>query len=132
MGDAAFRDAAAGLVDLSNEIDDLDAARLALSKRLDRARSFLNTAGDRTALLRGSAGLLRSHLADNAEIAADLNAIREEMRQLGRSITEVTAESLGMLFEAEGFQESLAEAEEEMERLISILVGGKPRDCRGH
>src|SRR5690242_2084506 len=123
MGDAAFKDAATGLVELSNEIDDLDAARLALSKRLDRARSFLSTAGNRAALLRASAKLLRNHLAANAEVAADLNAIREEMRQLGASITEVTAESLGMLFEAEGFQESLAEAEEEMERLISILVG---------
>ena len=132
MGDAVFQDAATGLVELSNEIDDLDAARLSLTKRLDHARSCLGDAGDRTAILRASVKMLRNHLADNAEAAASLKAIREEMRQLGRSITEVTAESLGMLFEAEGFQESLAEAEEEMERLISILAGDNPRDCRGH
>ena len=131
MGEAAFKDAA-GLVELSNEIEDLEAARLALSKRLDHARSCLNSAGERTAILRASARMLRNHLAHKAEAAADLKAIREEMRHLGRSITEVTMESLGMLFEAEGFQESLSEAEEEMERLISVLVGGEPRDCRGH
>ena len=132
MSDAAFRDAASGLVELSNEIDDLDAARLALSKRLDHARSCLNTTGERAAILRASVQMLKNHLANNAEVAADLRAIRDEMRQLGKSMTEISTESLGMLFEAEGFQDALAEAEEEMERLISILVGGKPRDYRGH
>ena len=132
MGDAVFQDAAIGLVDLSNEIDDLDAARLALTSRLDSARSCLFSAGERTAMLRASADMLRDHLAQNVEVTADLRAIRDEMRQIGKSITEVTVESLGMLFEAEGVQESLAEAEEEMERLITILVEGKPRDCRGH
>jgi len=132
MGDALFRDAASGLVELSNEIDELDAARLALCERLDHARSCLDSTGDRAAILRASVQMLKNHLADNAEVAADLRTIRDEMRQLGRSITEITTESLGMLFEAEGFQDALAEAEEEMERLISILVGSKPRDYRGH
>ena len=132
MGDAGIQDVAISLVDLSSEIDDLDEARLALAKRLDHARSCLSAAGERTATLRASAELLRNHLAANAEVAADLRVIREEMRQIGKSITEVTVESLGMLFEAEGVQDSLAEAEEEMERLITILVEGRPRDCRGH
>jgi hypothetical protein len=62
----------------------------------------------------------------------DLRAVNEEVRELGHTMTEVTAETLGMIFEADGLRDSLGEAEEEMERLLAILVRGKGRDAKGH
>ena len=127
-----MQEAANDLVRLSHDVDELEAGRASLLARLDRARANLVAAGDRTLSVRAAADMLRDHLRSNAIAAADLRAISEEVRQLGQAMTEVTAETLGMIFEADGLKDSLGEAEEEMERLLAILVEGKGRHAKGH
>ena len=80
--------------------------------------------GGRTAEIRASIAMVKDHLVDNATAAAELRAIRQEVLELEQSITEVSAESLVLLFEADGLQDSLGEAEEEMNTLLTILVEG--------
>jgi hypothetical protein len=128
----ALQEAAINLIELSSEVDELEAGRVSLLKRVEVARDRLLAAGDRAVSIRASADLLREHIRNSAANAADLRAIKEEVNDFGRSITEVTSESLGLLFEADGIQDSLGEAEEEMDRLLAILVEGKARDPRGH
>lgn len=127
-----MQDAVGDLVDLSREVDQIEAGRESLLKRLDKARADLVKAGDRALSVRVAAGMLREHMRSSAVAAADLRAISEEVRELGQSMTEVTAETLGMLFEADGLRDSIGEAEEEMERLMAILVEGKGRGPKGH
>jgi chromosome segregation ATPase len=127
-----MQEAATNLVKLSREVDEIEAGRASLLKRLDNARADLVRAGDQTVQIRLAAGMLTEHLKSRSIAAADLRAINEEVRQLGQAMTEVTAETLGMLFEADGVMDSLGEAEEEMERLLAILVEGKGLDPKGH
>jgi ribosome-associated translation inhibitor RaiA len=81
--------AAMKLAELSREIDELENGRAALLDRLDRVRSTLMVAGNRTTAMRAS-------------------------------------------FEASSLMDSLDEAEDQLERLSSILVEGKVRPPRGH
>jgi len=135
MGDPAHsqsNEAAIDLIELHREVEDLEAGRNGLLKRIEQARAGLATAGERTARLRAAVSILREHLASNAAAASNLRAIREEMMAIGQSMGELSAETLGLLFEADGLRDSLVEAEDEMERLLEILVEGKPRYSRGH
>ena len=133
MGDPGHNsETAIDLIELHREVEELEAGRTGLLKRIEQARAGLVTAGERTAKLRAAVGILREHLASNAAAASNLRAIRDEMMAIGQSMGELSAETLGMLFEADGLRESLIEAEDEMERLLEILVEGKPRYSRGH
>jgi hypothetical protein len=133
MGDPGLNsEAAIDLIELHREVEELETGRTGLLKRIEQARAGLVTAGERTARLRAAVGILREHLASNAATASNLRAIRDEMMAIGQSMGDLSAETLGMLFEADGLRESLVEAEDEMERLLEILVEGKPRFSRGH
>jgi chromosome segregation ATPase len=125
-------DAAFDLIELHREVEELEAGRTGLLKRIEQARVGLQSAGDRTARLRAAVAIVREHLASNAAAASNLRALRDEMMAIGQSMGELSAETLGLLFEADGLKDSLVEAEDEMERLLEILVEGKPRYSRGH
>lgn len=126
------QEAAQHLVDLAREIKELDSARSVLLKRVEEARTRLVTAGKRTRSVQAAVDMLREHIYSSAVTAANLRAIRDEMRETGQTVTEVSSEAVGLLFEAEGLMDSLAEAEEQMERLLTILVEGKAVNPRGH
>ncbi|HKV40089.1 MAG TPA: hypothetical protein VJX67_12825 [Blastocatellia bacterium] len=126
------QEAAFDLIDLIREVDELEAGRADLVRRIDEARLRMVSAGRATATIRAAAEMLRDHLASNAETAANIRAIRREMQEEGQTVTEVNSQTLGLLFEADGLTDSLGEAEEEMERLLEILAEGKLRDPRGH
>lgn len=133
MGDPGLNnEAAIDLIELHREMEELESGRTGLLKRIEQTRAGLVTAGERTAKLRAAVGILREHFASNAAAASNLRAIRDEMMAIGQSMGELSAETLGMLFEADGLRDSLVEAEDEMERLLEILVDGKPRYSRGH
>jgi len=133
MGDPGLNnEAAIDLIELHREVEELEAGRTGLLKRIEQARTSLITAGERAARLRAAVGILREHLASNAAAASNLRAIRDEMMAIGQTMGDLSAETLGLLFETEGLKDSLVEAEDEMERLLEILVEGKPRYSRGH
>jgi|SRR5436853_1343229 len=120
------------LAELSAEIDELESGRSSLIKRIEEARTGLQEAGGRAAEIRASIAMVKEHLAENAYAAAELRAIRQEVLELEQSITEVSADSLGLLFEADGLQDSIGEAEEEMNTLLTILIEGSGKKPRGH
>ena len=125
-------EAAIRLAELSSEVDELELGRADLIRRMEAAHAGLQQAGGRIAEIRASTVMVKDHLAENASAAAELRAIRQEVFELEQSITEVSAESLGLLFEADGLQDSLGEAEEEMNTLLTILIEGSARKPRGH
>jgi len=133
MGDPGLNsESAIDLIELHREVEELEAGRTGLLKRIEQARAGLTTAGERTAKLRAAVDILKEHIASNAVAASNLRAIRDEMMSIGQSMGELSAETMGLLFEADSVRDSLVEAEDEMERLLEILVQGKPRYSRGH
>ena len=125
-------EAAIRLADLSHEVDELESGRADLIRRIEAVHAGLQQAGGRTSEIRASIAMVKDHLAERAAAAAELRIIRQEVFELEQSITEVSAESLGLLFDADGHQDSLSEAEEEMSALLTILIEGSARKPRGH
>ena len=124
--------AAMKLAELSREIDELENGRAALLDRLDRVRSSLVVAGNRTTAMRASVDLLCEHITNVVMAMAELHALEEEMRDIGGGLSETTQASSGLSFEVNSLLDSLDEAEEQLERLSSILIDGKVRPPRGH
>jgi chromosome segregation ATPase len=124
--------AAIKLAELSREIDELENGRAALLDRLDRVRGTLLLAGNRTTAMRASVDLLCEHVSNVVMAMAELRALEDEMREIGGGLSDNTQASSGLSFEANGLLDSLDEAEDQLERLSSILVEGKVRPPRGH
>ncbi|HVG18657.1 MAG TPA: hypothetical protein VNI02_06355 [Blastocatellia bacterium] len=124
--------AAMKLAELSREIDELENGRAALLNRLDSVRSTLMVAGNRTTAMRASVDLLCEHVTNVVMAMAELRALEEEMREVGGGLSDNTQASSGLSFEVNSLLDSLDEAEEQLERLSSILVEGKARPPRGH
>ena len=124
--------AAIKLAELSHEIGDLENGRIALLNRLDQIRAKLMAAGQRTAAMRASVDLLCEHVTNVASAIAELRAIEEEMRELGEGLEGVGKETSVLLFESDGLEDTIDEADEELDRLSAILIEGKIRHPRGH
>jgi chromosome segregation ATPase len=124
--------AAIKLAELSREIDELEKGRAALLDRLDRVRSSLLVAGNRTTAMRASVDLLCEHITNIVTAMAELHALEEEMREVGGDLSDNSQESSNLSFEVNSLLDSLDEAEEQLERLSSILIEGKVRPPRGH
>ena len=124
--------AAIKLAELSREIGDLENGRIALLLRLDHVRTRLLTAGQRTAAMRASVDLLCEHITNVASAIAELRALEEEMRELGEGLEGVGKEASALLFESDGLEETIDEADEELEKLSAILIEGKIKHPRGH
>lgn len=124
--------AAIKLAELSREIGDLENGRIALLRRLDHVRGRLLTAGQRTAAMRASVDLLCEHITNVASAIAELRALEEEMRELGEGLEGVGNEASALLFESDGLQDTIDEADEELDKLSAILIEGKIKHPRGH
>ncbi|HET9530943.1 MAG TPA: hypothetical protein VFQ92_11360 [Blastocatellia bacterium] len=124
--------AAAKLAELSREIEDLEDGRAGLLMRIDQLRSSLVSAGRRTASMRASVDLFVEHITTLVASMEELRALEEEMRELNRGLSGTEKESTAMVFEVESFNETVAEAEEELERISDILFQGKIKFPRGH
>ncbi|HWO00311.1 MAG TPA: hypothetical protein VNS63_13695 [Blastocatellia bacterium] len=124
--------AAMKLAELSREIDELETGRVALLKRVEITRAALLSAGDRTAAVRASVDLLCEHLSDVVVSIDEIRLIEDEMREIEPGTDDLVRVSAGQSFETDSLTETLDEAEQELERLSSILVEGKARNPRGH
>ena len=133
MSDPGITEATAmKLAELSREIDELENGRAALLERLDRVRSSLIAAGNRTTAMRASVDLLCEHVTSVVVAMGELRALEEEVRDINQGLAENTQASSKLAFEVSSLLDSLDEAEEQLERLSSILVDGKVRPPRGH
>ena len=124
--------AAIKLAELSREIGDLENGRIALLRRLDQVRARLLTAGQRTAAMRASVDLLCEHVTNVASAIAELRALEEEMRELGEGLEGVGKEASALLFESDGLQDTIDEADVDLDKLSAILIEGKIKHPRGH
>ena len=90
------------------------------------------SAGDRAAALRATVDLMCEHMSDVVVSIDDIRLIEDEIRELGPNTDDLGRGSAGQSFETESLTETVDEAEQELERLSSILVEGKARNPRGH
>ena len=120
------------LAELSHEIDELENSRAALLQRVEALRSTLLAAGNRTTSMRASVDLLCEHIAGVVNAMAELRELEIEIRDRRMEMAVSTRETGNLVFEADSLQDTLDEAEEEMERLSVILTDGKIRQLRGH
>jgi len=120
------------LAELSHELDELETSRIALIKRVDALRATLIAGGNRTTAMRASIDLLCEHITNLVTAMADLRALEAEMREIGQRLDGAEDDAQRMGFESDSLSETLDEAEEELERLSSILIDGRERHPRGH
>jgi len=125
-------DQATSLARLLGEIEELEKSRTALLRRVEQVRSNLLAAGDRTTAIRASVDLLCDHITDVVQAAAELSALEGEIQEAEQAVQEADRESAGLAFESHSLLETLDEADQEMERLSSLLVERKGRHSRGH
>ena len=120
------------LAELSREIDELEKGRVALLRRVIDLRDKLQDSGHRTAAMRASVDLLCEHISNVTTVMAELQVIVEELRTVSGALEEDSKSAPGVVFEADGLQDALDEAENELERISTILINGKSRSPRGH
>lgn len=125
-------DEASKLARLLRDIDELEKTRTALLERVERTRSDLIAAGNRTAAIRASVDLLCDHLTDMATAAAELSLLDQEVKTVDRGIDEARKNAAGNEFESDSLRETIDEADDELERLSSILVDRRGKNPKGH
>lgn len=125
-------DEASRLARLLREIEDLEKARASVLQRLEFSRARLLEAGNRTAAIRASVDLLCDHITDVVTSEDEIAMLENEIRESDRSLDEVQREATALVFESDSLQETLDEADEELERLSSILVGRRSKNTKGH
>jgi len=125
-------DEASRLARLLSDIEELEKARTALLSRVDNARARLLAAGNRTAEIRASVDLLCDHITEVTTAATELSILDQEMRDVEQGVKEAVSETSRLGFETDSVQDTLDEAEEELERLSSILVERRGKHTRGH
>jgi len=125
-------DEASSLARLLRDIEELEKTRAALLERVERVRSSIFAAGNQTAAIRASVDLLCDHLTDVATVAAELSILEQEIQTAGRGMEEIRNESSGLKFETDSLQETIDEADDELERLSTILVERRGKHPKGH
>ena len=125
-------DEASKLARLLRDIEELEKTRTALLHRVEQSRSSLLTAGDRTAAIRASVDLLCDHISDVVTAAEEMSMLEREIQEADRNLEEVRREAAGLAFESDSLQQTLDEADEELERLSSILVERRGKHSKGH
>lgn len=118
------------LADLSNEIEEIEASRLALIQRLDALRATLLDTGSRTATVRACLDFLTEHLTDLA--IAHMGILEAELREVGFGIERANRESASLHFESSSMEETVTESEDELEDLSRLILEGRARNPRGH
>src|ERR1051325_7678408 len=100
MSDPGITEATAmKLAELSRDIDELETGRAALLERLDRVRSSLIAAGNRTTAMRASVDLLWEHVTNVVVAMGELRALEEEVRDINQGLSENTQASSKLAFE---------------------------------
>lgn len=125
-------DEASRLARLLRDIEELEKTRSALLQRVERMRTGLVAAGNRTVAIRASVDLLCDHISDVVTEAAEMSMLELEIQEADRSLEEVRREASGLAFESDSLQETLDEADEELERLSSILIERRVKHSKGH
>jgi chromosome segregation ATPase len=125
-------DEASKLARLLRDIDELEKTRTALLERVEKTRSDLIAAGNRTAAIRASVDLLCDHLTDMATADAELSLLDQEVKTVERGIDEASKNAGVNEFESDSLRETLDEADDELERLSSILVDRRGKHSKGH
>jgi chromosome segregation ATPase len=125
-------DEAAKLARLLRDIEELEETRLALLNRVENTRSSLLAAGNRTAAIRASVDLLCDHITEVVNAAGDLSIVDGEIHEIEQGFAETGIESSVHAFESDSLRDTLEEADEELERLSSILVERRGKHSRGH
>ncbi|HJZ67508.1 MAG TPA: hypothetical protein VKF81_05130 [Blastocatellia bacterium] len=117
---------------LLGELDELESVRAALLERVEQLRVRLLEAGDRSVGIRASVQLLCDHISVVMTETPEIEALEQEMRGVERDVGSIGKESSGLEFESDSLQSTLEEAEQELDRLSSILVERKVRHPKGH
>jgi chromosome segregation ATPase len=125
-------DEASRLARLLGETEDLENCRSALLTRVDRLRSKLLTAGERTAAIRASVDLLCDHITEVITTAAELSVLESEAQEIRQVMEDTDSESSGLVFETNSLNEALDQADVELERLSARLMERKGKHSRGH
>ena len=125
-------DDASRLARLLREIEELEKARTAMLQRVELSRARLLEAGNRTTAIRASLDLLCDHISDVVTSEDEIAMIENEIRESDQNLEEARREASALVFESDSFQETLDEADEELERLSSILVGRRSKHTKGH
>ena len=117
---------------LLGQLDELDNVRTVLLERAERLRLRLLEAGDRSIGIRASVQLICDHISNAMTEAAEIEALEQEMRGVERNAESIGRDSSGLEFESDSLQSTFEDAEQEVERLSSILVERKAKHPRGH
>lgn len=125
-------DEASRLAGLLGEIEAIESTRMSLLKRVERVRSSLLAAGERTMAMRASVELLCDHVTDVMTTAAEFSMLERELQEFELGVEQAGKESAGIAFESESFQETLKDADEDLERLSALLLERKVKPSRGH
>jgi predicted nucleic acid-binding Zn-ribbon protein len=125
-------DEASKLARLLRDIEDLERTRSALLERVEKIRSGLIAAGNRTAAIRASVDLLCDHLTDVATAAAEVSMLEQEIQTAERGLDQAKKDASGSEFESDSLCDTLDEADDELERLSSILVDRRVKHPKGH
>jgi len=125
-------DEASRLARLLSDVEELEKTRTALLSRVESARARLLATGNRTAAIRASVDLLCDHITEVATAATELSILDQEMHDVEQTVREAVRDVSGLGFETDSLQETIDEADEELERLSSILVERRGKHSRGH
>ena len=125
-------DEASRLARLLSDVEELEKTRTALLNRVESARARLLADGNRTAAIRASVDLLCDHITEVATATTELSSLDQEMHDVEQGVKEAARDASRLGFETDSLQETLDEADEELERLSSILVERRGKHSRGH
>ena len=125
-------DEASRLARLLSDVEELERTRVALLNRVESARARLMAAGNRTAAIRASVDLLCDHITEVATSSTELSILDQDLHDVEQSVKEAVGDTSRLGFETDSLQETLDEADEELERLSSILVERRGKHSRGH
>jgi chromosome segregation ATPase len=126
------RSAARRLGKLGRELDLLESGRASLIGRIEEALTNLEGAGQRLAAMRATVDLFCDHLSSAASIQAEIEAIEREIFEAEKEMAIACQESSELVFEVRSLEDSVEDAEAELERLSSILIEGRGGHQRGH
>lgn len=118
------------LAEIAHEIDELESNRLSILQRIEKLRSHILAAGNRTTSARASADFLTEHLTEIA--IAQVRLLEAEVREIASGLEHLGKESFSAAFESSSLDETFTDVEEEIERLSMMVLSGEAKTSRGH
>ncbi|MBI3650028.1 MAG: hypothetical protein HY231_03145 [Acidobacteria bacterium] len=118
------------LAELSHEIEELESSRQAILQRLDKLRALVLTSGNRALTARASVDFLTDHLTEIA--FAQVRLLEAEVREIASGLESLSRESVTLAFESGSLDDTMAEVEDEIERISGLVLDGNCKPSRGH